>query len=150
MHCVTNNTKGMESVMDYCAGALDPAQAGAMEEHLRECGPCREIVEAQRSLWQTLDAWKPIEVSPDFDARLHARIAQEQSAPWWYPNSRSFLNYWKPALSVAVVAGVLALIVVVRTPDSKPPAPAHQQINIQEVQQALDDLALVSPPTSPL
>jgi anti-sigma-K factor RskA len=145
MHCISNNTKGLESIMDYCAGALDPAQAAAIEEHLRECGPCREIVEAQRSLWQTLDAWKPIEVSPDFDARLHARILQEQSAPWWRA-----LTYWKPALSVAVVAGVLALIVVVRTPDPKPPAPARQQINIQEVQQALDDLNLLSPAASPL
>jgi anti-sigma-K factor RskA len=144
MNCI-NNTKGLESVMDYCAGALDPAQTAAIEQHLRECAPCREIVEAQRSLWQTLDAWKPIEVSSDFDARLHARIAQEQSAPWW-----QLANYWKPALSIAALAGVLALIVVVRTPGTKPPAPAQQQINIQEVQQALDDLNLLSPSASPL
>jgi hypothetical protein len=45
---------------------------------------------------------------------------------------------------------VLALIVVVRTPGTKPPAPAQQQINIQEVQQALDDLNLLSPSASPL
>jgi len=164
MNCITKDSKGAESVMDYCAGTVDPAEAAAIEEHLRECAGCREMVEAQRDLWQTLDAWKPIEVSPDFDARLYARISQEQAAPWWRRMWQlpAPLFFSKPASSVAAVAAVaavLTLIVVVgmpgtnTVPPAKAPVQKHQvteRIDIQEVQQALDDLDLLSPSASPL
>src|SRR5579863_6275211 len=154
MNCISKDRKGAGVLTDYCAGTLDPVQTAGIEEHIRECAECFRIVEAQRSLWQTLDAWKPIEVSADFDARLYAKISQAQAEPWWNPRAwrrlwqfPAPLSLWKPALSIAAVAVVLALLVAVRTPDKTvaPAEPAAQRINIQEVQQALDDLDLLTP-----
>ncbi|HEY4363248.1 MAG TPA: zf-HC2 domain-containing protein [Bryobacteraceae bacterium] len=142
MNCIVKDKAGGEVLMDYCAGALDPARAAEFEGHIRECAECRELVDAQRSLWQTLGEWKPIEVSRDFDARLYARIAQADAEPWFY-------RMWKPVLSIAAVATAAAVMFAVRPAVRvEPPAgPAAQveQINIQEVQQALDDLDLLSP-----
>jgi anti-sigma factor RsiW len=153
MNCIAHDRKGAELLLEYCAGTLDPVQAAVIEEHTRDCGECRRLVDAQRSVWQGLDAWKPIEVSSDFDARLYARIAQVQAEPWWY-------RAWKPALSIAAVAAMAAFLIVGRTETkvTVPVAPAvqaqhgaqqspHQagRIDIQEVQQALDDLDVLTP-----
>jgi hypothetical protein len=118
-------------------------------------------VDAQRSLWQTLDAWKPLEVSQGFDDKLYARIAQHQAEPWYQRGFRRMwqfstpFSFWKPALSVGAVAAVLAVVAVTRMQDPKP-SPVQpvaekqeQRINIQEVQQALDDLNLLTPSNSP-
>ena len=154
MTCIVKDKAGGEVLMDYCAGALDPAKAAEIDGHIRECAECRELVDAQRSLWQTLDAWEPIEVSRDFDARLYARIAQADAEPWYF-------RMWKPVLSVAAVAAMAAVMIAVRPGVKVEPikveAPATrssdtsaqvEQINIQEVQQALDDLDLLTPASS--
>ncbi len=145
MTCIARDKGGAEVLMDYGAGTLDPVRRAAIDEHIRECGECRHLVEAQRGLWQTLDAWKPIEVSPDFDAKLYARIAQTQAEPWWY-------RMWKPALSIAAVAAVATVLFVARPePKIAPAAPSSaqvQRIDIQQVQQALDDLDLLTPASS--
>ena len=139
MTCFAKDRAGAEVLMDFCSGMLDPAQAAGVEQHIRECSGCREAVDAQRGLWQTLDAWKPIEVSRDFDARLYARIAQADAEPW-------YLRMWKPVVSVAALATVVAVMFVARPGSTvAPPAPTTQKINIQEVQQALDDLDLLNP-----
>src|ERR1035438_8417658 len=83
MDCIKNNKRGVEILTDYCAGILDPAVALEIDTHIAQCGECRGMVEAQRSVWEMLDAWTPLEVSPNFDARLYARIAQEQTVPAW-------------------------------------------------------------------
>ncbi len=155
MMCIKSNQQGAEILTDYCAGRLDPIRVSEFEAHLQECAECRKLVEAQSAVWEMLDvAWKPIEVSPDFDAKLYARIAQERTEPawlrWWMPRP-----LWKPMASLAAIAAVLLLAVHLRMPDSTgrvPSNPAPQQvqlssekIDVDQVEQALEDMDLLAP-----
>lgn len=168
------NKQGVEILTDYCARILDPAVALEIDAHIAQCVKCREMVEAQRSVWEMLDAWTPREVSPNFDARLYARIAEEQSVPAW----RRWLGrlfrpatpygIWKPTVSLAAAGLVVALVTGLRVPDPSLVANkdvAHKStvgykgvyqsvrqgssgssdIDLDQVQQALDDMDLLTP-----
>jgi anti-sigma-K factor RskA len=164
MDCIKDNKQGVEILTDYCAGILDPAVAFEIDTHIAQCAECREMVEAQHTVWQMLDAWTPLEVSPNFDARLYARIADEQAEPAWRQwLRRVFLSpyrLWKPAVSLAAAGAVVALALVMGVPHQTPSAyktqPAHkstmvqaaagsEEIDLQQVQQALDDMELLTP-----
>jgi hypothetical protein len=164
MICIKYNQQGAEILMDYCAGRLDPVWASELGTHLLECPECRKLAEAQSAAWEMLDIWKPIEVSPDFDAKLYARIAQEEREPawlhWWIEELRRIFRpaaprpFWKPMASLVAVAAVLALAVMVRMPDSTRHVqsdPSHQvlvsseKIDVDQVEQALEDLDMLAP-----
>ena len=86
MNCekISKEREGVANMaIDYCAGSLEPAQAAEFEHHLSECGDCTRVVAAQREVWESLGQLNVPEVSQDFDARLYARIAQEEAAPAW-------------------------------------------------------------------
>src|SRR5579862_8849601 len=153
MECVIKAKDDAEVLVDYCSGALSEARAAEIEQHIAECAECRRMVEAQRELWRTLDRFTAPEVSPNFDARLYARIAREQSAPLWKQWARRIfvppvpLAMWKPAVSLAAACAVLAVALVVRTPN--PPERVTQiraeQVDIEQVATALDDLEMLTP-----
>jgi anti-sigma-K factor RskA len=174
MDCIKNKKNGMEILTDYCAGILDPAVAFEIDTHIQQCAECRETVEAQRVVWEMLDAWTPLEVSRNFDARLYARIAAEQTEPAW----RQWLHrvfhpatpypLWKPAVSLAAAGAMVALALAVlpgviedKTPFAHTTQPAYTQlahkgttvqnvassdeIDLEQVQQALDDMEMLTP-----
>jgi anti-sigma-K factor RskA len=165
MDCINNNKQCAEILTDYCAGTLDPAVAFEIDTHTRQCAECRELVEAQRVVWEMLDAWTPLEVSRNFDTRLYQRIAAEQAEPSWRQwLRRVFLpatpyRLWKPAVSLAAAGAVVALALIVRTPEDQRVTPSHQsakshpvqaaagseEIDLQQVLQALDDMELLTP-----
>lgn len=174
MDCIKNHKQGAEILMDYCAGTLDPGAASGLAAHIRQCPECRALVEAQSAVWESLDAWTPLEVSGDFDARLYARVAQEQAGPawlrWWRRLTQPAKPYtwWKPMVSMAAAGAIVAMAIaihpvahtgalpqkasVVETapqPAAKPsiaPAPSGaDDIDLQQVEQALDDLDVVAP-----
>jgi len=169
MDCIKNNKQGAEILMDYCAGTADPAVGAEIDAHIKVCAECRTMVEAQSAVWEMLDAWTPAEVSRDFDSRLYARVAGEQAGPawrgWWSrmiepatPHAR-----WKPMVSLAVAGAIVSMALIVRMPEqqgtvaqksttqateqgkSGQPASTPEEIDLQQVQQALDDLDVVSP-----
>src|SRR5579864_9380851 len=86
-------------LVDYCAHALDPWRVAELERHLERCSDCRDWVSAQDGLWQMLEGWTSPPVSPDFDARLYARIAQEEAAPLWI-RWRRRISYLAPPFSM--------------------------------------------------
>jgi anti-sigma factor RsiW len=146
MTCLQHNPRGAEILMDYCAGKLDAIRCAEWEAHFHECAACRERVDAHHRVWERLDEWKPVEVSPGFDARLYGRIAAEAGQPWW----RRMLP--KPLVPILAAAAMLALVVV-RMPEmrstpqsqtSKSTAPG-QRIDLQQVEQALDDMEMLTP-----
>jgi hypothetical protein len=171
MDCIKKSKRGVEILTDYCAGILDPAAAAAIDVHIVQCAQCRQMVEAQRVVWEMLDAWTPLEVSRNFDARLFARIAGERAQPAWRqwlgrvfrPATpyRLWTPIWKPALSLAAAGAVVALALVVGMPERmqlthsspsayKSTAAVHsaagsEEIDLQQVQQALDDLEMLTP-----
>jgi anti-sigma factor RsiW len=150
--------EGAEILVDYCAQTLDPARAVEFERHMEACGDCRRLVQAQSDVWETLDQWTPEPVSPDFDARLYARIAQERSAPgwrqWWWRISRPLVPFrvWKPAVSLAAACAVLAVAFVVHVPGTGGGASqvVPEKVDIEQVEKTLDDLDILTPvPQSP-
>jgi anti-sigma factor RsiW len=152
MTCPTK-TNNAEILVDYCAGTLDPARVDEFVQHFQTCDGCRRAVEAQREVWGVLDGWTPPQVSPDFDARLYARIAREGAAPQWKRWLRGVLHpagphpFWKPAVGLAAACAVLAVGFLVRTPN---PVDTSKQIradnvDIEQVEQTLADLDMLTP-----
>jgi anti-sigma-K factor RskA len=136
--------QGAEILMDYCAGALDANRAATFEEHLEVCEDCRRLVQAQREVWEKLDRWTPPAVSPDFDARLYARIAREEASSsrvqWWR-------TLWTPAVSLAAACAVLAVAFLVRVPQAGDSAKQIRtdKVDIEQVEQTLEDLDILAP-----
>jgi anti-sigma factor RsiW len=162
MDCIKNNKQGVEILTDYGAGTLDPGIAAELNTHTRQCPECRALLDAQCAVWEMLNAWTPVEVSQDFDAKLYARIAGEQSIPAWRRWLSRILQpatpytWWKPAVSVAVAGAVLSLGLVVRLPQDQiqpvqhksttvQSAASSEEIDLQQVQQALDDMDILAP-----
>ena len=131
---------------------LDGARAGEIARHVAGCVDCRRVVEAQREVWLALDRFTAPEVSADFDAKLYARIAMEESAPVWRRWMRQIFEppvpmaMWKPAVSLLAACAVLAIGLAVRTPNE--PAQqirAEHAVDIETVANALDDLEMLTP-----
>ena len=146
-------TKSVEILLDYCAGTLESARAAEFAKHIEVCDGCRRVVEAQRGVWGALDGWKPVEVSPEFDARLYARIAQEPAAPQWRRWLREIFRpavpypLWKPAVPLAAACAALAVGFLVHTPN---PGDTSKQIraekvDIEQVERTLEDLDMLTP-----
>lgn len=156
------NTDRREILLDFCAGSLDDAEASEFRRHLEQCGECARLTAAQRALWESLDQLAAPEVSPRFDERLYARIAQEDAAPAWRRSMNRILHPavpvspWKPALSLVAAAAVLALGVVTYTPHASAPAPLPQvqqantvHVDIEQVANTLDELDVLMPAPPP-
>jgi anti-sigma-K factor RskA len=163
MNCA-RNSKEREIVFDYCAGALDAARAAEFERHMEQCGDCLRAVAEQRQVWEALDHWTAPAVSGDFNARLYARIATEETAPAWQKWLRSIFppaspaGFWKPAVSLAAACAVLTIGLMVHgpkpAPDSAPiqpeqfatqPAQVATHVDIEQVANALDELDVLAP-----
>jgi hypothetical protein len=161
MNCPTKRNEDAEILLDYCAQTLSPVQKAEFEIHLKQCADCSRIVDAQNEVWGSLDAWTPPPVSANFDARLYARIAQEQVAPAWQTWLRRVFqppvpySLWKSAVPLGAACAVLALGLALRTPDAMD-APAHpspvypsmvhaDKVDIEQVEQTLDDIDILMP-----
>ncbi len=151
MNCAIKSRSGAQTLTDYCSGTLDASRAAAFEAHLRDCSECRRVVDAQREVWSALGQLTPPEVSPDFDARLYARIREEQEAPGWRKLLRRLFvpvvpwTAWKPAVSLAGACMVLALGFLVRVPDAGENRPRVDKVDIEQVEEALEDLDMLTP-----
>jgi len=139
MTCLRENLKGADLLIGYLEGTLSTEERAELDQHASACAECRGLLAAQEML---ADDEVP-EVSADFDARLYARLQQEQQQPWW----RRLL--WRPAVPLAAAAAILALTLWVR-----PVAPPHvdepksamvDRAEIEQLEQALDDVELLMP-----
>jgi anti-sigma factor RsiW len=139
MMCPNRDKQSAEILLEYCAGTLDPDRALEFEKHAAECAECGRQVASQRALWQTLDQWTPAEIAPDFDARLYARIAREESGPLW---KKWFAWGWKPALVTAAAGTAIGIGLLMHQPR---PAPRTDSVDIDQVEHALEDLDMLTP-----
>jgi anti-sigma factor RsiW len=136
--------EGTEVFIAYGAQALPPELELAFSEHLKDCEACRRAAEAQKEVWNALDAWEAQPVSSNFDARLYERIAREAEPPWWH----AFRFRWtiRPALPLAAVFAALLVAFVLRDTPAEQRSAVTQpdSIDIEKVEQALDDLSMLS------
>jgi anti-sigma factor RsiW len=144
MICLKDDRQGSELLTDYCAGALDAIRTAELEAHLHACAACRDEVDAQGKVWEALDDWAPMEVSPDFDAKLYSRIVAEKRQPWW----RALPGPFVPLTAAVAVLMVAVLLWIpgsnshLQNPSSQP---VVEKIDLQQVEQALDDMDMLTP-----
>jgi anti-sigma factor RsiW len=146
MGCQKNNP---DWIVAYSAGTLDAPSQAALELHLLECPECRHLAESQKAVWSALDHWPAAPVSPDFDQKLYARIAQQEQESWW--QRMSHWNWsWRPAMPVAAACAALIAAFLLKPPVPIPVNPAHapQKIQMEQVESALDDMDMLKQITS--
>jgi len=92
-----------EMLSDYIEGSLDQQNKRAMEQHLRNCLQCTQKVRQLKSLIHNLQALPKVQVSPDFETILRARISMERR------RKRQFI----PALPFPLPAHALSAIIII-------------------------------------
>jgi anti-sigma factor RsiW len=72
-------------ILGYVGGRLKESERLEVEKHLAECAPCCLRVSEFSAVSGLLDELPLIEPSPEFDTRVHARVAAESQskASWW-------------------------------------------------------------------
>lgn len=154
MNCQTKGNEDAEILLDYCAQTLSPLQTAEFEIHLKQCADCSRLVEAQKEVWGALDQWTPAPVSVNFDARLYARIAEEQAAPAWRSWLRRIFQpplpypLWKSAVPLIAACALLAVGLTVRTPEQTHVPQAQlraEKVDIEQVEQTLEDFDILTP-----
>lgn len=157
MNCLYNHKQGTEILLDYGAGTLDAERTAALERHAAECSDCRALLAAQKHVWTALDALGVPDVSADFDARLYARIAHENTKPGWRRWLTGFAPAgisWKPALACGAAAAVLAIGLAVRVPRlhesaSQVRSESHvEAVDAGQLEVSLEDLEILTPPSA--
>jgi hypothetical protein len=154
MNCPTKKNEDAEILLDYCAKTLSPLQTAEFEVHLKQCRDCSRLVQAQKEVWEALEGWTPAPVSSNFDARLYARIAEEQASPAWQIWLRRIFRpavpyaLWKSAVPLAAACLVLAAGLFIKMPDMND-VPQHQvraeAVDIEQVEQTLEDFDILTP-----
>jgi anti-sigma factor RsiW len=72
-----------KQLIAYLDRRANSADRNEVEAHLAECSSCHARAEEFRKMWGVLDALPAVEPSLGFDARLHARIAEEPRSRWF-------------------------------------------------------------------
>ncbi len=100
----------LDSVAVYALGALDAAEARAVEEHLRTCDLCRAEYDALRPVVTAVGSAVGTDLAPS--ALLKARIMREvRSQKARAPRAVSWLPYAFAAACLLLAAGLGAVVV---------------------------------------
>src|SRR4030042_5980024 len=76
----------------------------SLDTHIKSCSKCASYLNELKRTWDILGAYPSIKPGPDFDERLHRKIAEPHCAPKRHPG-------WIPALSWQwAVAGACILV----------------------------------------
>jgi anti-sigma factor RsiW len=74
----------MESLEEFLAGTLEPAERQAVERHLSDCGQCREEVHGMQGvslLFSSFAAEEAFDPTPGFYVRVMQRVEVSKPAP---------------------------------------------------------------------
>jgi anti-sigma factor RsiW len=142
--------EGAELVLAYCSRRLDPDECRWYERHLEACDSCRELVEAQKQVWQALDFWETLPVPEDFDRRLERRIEAEERRPLLARLAGS-AGWLRPAIPVASAAVIALAVFLVRTPSAPDYGrePNLEAAEVEQTERALEDLEMIRQFTLP-
>ncbi len=154
MQCPCRAGKGPETILAYLGGRLEPGTAALLEQHFTECRECQELLLAEQVVWDALDAWEPPPVSADFDRKLYHRIEEEEvHRHWWRQLLGPVLPFSvRPAMAVAVLCLILVAGVLMRvsTRLGSPSVASVDSIDVQQVEQAAQDMEMLYVLEAPL
>jgi hypothetical protein len=156
MNCPLHVNEGAEILLDYCSQRMDPDRAAEFRLHVADCVDCKQVVEAQESVWNALDAYEAVPVSMDFDRKLWARIDSEDAQTWWERaltrvvggpaiGWSNYLFNWKPMLAGVTACAAIAGVMFVTMPATHLPDPGDpNQKLVRQVESALDDIDMLN------
>jgi len=144
MICPKQNKQDEQILLEYCSGTLDEHRSAEVRNHAAECAECAAWIADQRVVFSALEEFAAPEVSPEFNARLYAGIEEQQRAGWW---KQFWRTAWKPALATVAAGVALAIGLMVSVPHSgTPPKKASvENVDMDQVEHALEDLDLLTP-----
>ncbi len=64
----------LKALNEYVDGTLEPGLCDMLESHLKDCNPCRIVVDNVRKTIQLYKGDTPCDLPPDIKARLHASL----------------------------------------------------------------------------
>jgi anti-sigma factor RsiW len=136
----------MGVLLAYCAGKLGPEAAETIERHIQACDACSAFTRGQRQVWSALDAWESAPVSQDFDARLYARVRENEERGWWAGLWTD--TSWKPLAPLAAVCGIVALAFILNAPARQPMTQRNESTRIESIEpevleRTLDDIEML-------
>jgi hypothetical protein len=148
-----------EVLLDYGAGRLGVARAALLDRHAESCERCARVRAAQISVWNDLDAWKPVPVSESFNRDLWRRIdgdpqlsCRQRMAEKTHRVAEAMRrNFWISAAPLAVAALLIVTVAVMNHPGRRQgelPAtsttPAVVTVNdADQLERTLDDIQLI-------
>jgi anti-sigma factor RsiW len=119
-----NCNQARDRFLDMVGGETNPENL-EISSHLASCGECAKLLQALQQTMSVMDEWKTPEISPYFDTRLQARLAEvkreEAMAPsgilGWLQKPVFGLPIWRP-----IAAGVLTFALAVAVGLQKRPS----------------------------
>lgn len=133
--------QSLDQIVRRAAGRLDAGEQARLEAALAADPELARAAREQSAVWSALDAWAGEPVSPDFDARLYARIESLEAEAWWSRLLRPVR--WSAALplSLAGLAVASGLLLHVRhAPRAAAPVDAVSARDADQIETTLDDL----------
>lgn len=149
MRCPVQDKEHAEALIAYCARKLDPETTAVLERHIALCPECRDFAEAQRSVWQALDAWGTIPVSDDFDRRLSQAIEKQEVMTVWSRLREALAPPWagsfRPAMPLAAACVAVVAVFLMRPIATQESGrlPRVEVSEIEQVERTLEDLEML-------
>jgi hypothetical protein len=98
---------------DYLEGQLQTAQRVAVESHLQECAPCRELIGDLRHLLALTQAAEDLEPAPWLVSKIMLATVGERK-PTWQERLVAFLRPSpQPRIAYAVAMAIFSISVIV-------------------------------------
>jgi len=113
---------------DYVEGSLRGRAKARAEAHLRHCAACRAEMVALERAGELLKESGVIPAPSRVWGSIQAEITRKETAP----AIRGLRALWRGAVAVAAVAAMLIVVWAVRPHQAPLPAPAVQQVAIDE------------------
>ena len=117
-----NHHRAGQLLSPYLDGELLPAESAAVQEHLLECGACREVYDRLRATKALLGELPVADPPAEFWAAVRTPWAARSplatrlwpASPWWVsPTRLSWPSLWRPGLRRRIAWGVAAAVTVV-------------------------------------
>ena len=108
-----NCRRFQHEIYEYLDRSLSPRAQAAAEEHLSACAACRQMVNRQRQIAQSLSAkfrgaTESLQLAPDVGRRVIAVLAEQREAS---DHQQGNVIFWRPwALPLAIAALGLLLL----------------------------------------